>query len=434
MTVKLSEFRQNIELSNSFYDDTQTSGKKIKDLERILEVVKRINGSLIVEDVLEQVLFEAIKLTESERGFIVLQNNAGQLEYRLGLDQKGEKLPEHFFNISTTVIEDVFQTGQSKFIEGAQTDTDNNRSKSILRLALQTILCSPLIVDGKKIGVIYVDSKFLHKIKNRQTTYTFEILAGQAAIAINNAQVYEQLEIAKEKSEASNRLKTDFLAQISHEIRTPINAMLSFSSYLKDELEESITDDVAVGFDMIESGGRRLIRTIDLILNMSEVQAGTYEPSFKNIELESHLLKPIISEYRNLAEGRKLKLYYTSGLEPKQTINCDRHTVAQILIQLLDNAVKYTEIGHLEVIVDKDENDQIFIEIKDTGIGISEKYLTKLFTPFSQEDTGYTRKYEGTGLGLALVKKYADINGAEIVVESEKGCGSSFRLIFPRKY
>jgi hypothetical protein len=112
------------------------------------------------------------------------------LEYKLGLDSENNFLDEKFFNVSTTVVEDVFFTGQSKFIEGAQSDTDNDPSKSILRLELQTILCSPLITEDKKIGVIYVDSKHLHKIKIKDLTDTFEILAGQAAIAIRNAQLF----------------------------------------------------------------------------------------------------------------------------------------------------------------------------------------------------------------------------------------------------
>ncbi len=140
---------------------------------------------------LELVLKNAIRITQSERGFIVLQNAAGDLEFKLGLNEKNENLPKQFFEVSNTVVEDVFQNGQSIFLEGAQSDTAYDTTKSILKLDLQTILCSPLITNGKKIGVIYVDSKHLHKIKVREITGTFEILAGQAATAIRNAQLYD---------------------------------------------------------------------------------------------------------------------------------------------------------------------------------------------------------------------------------------------------
>ncbi|MEJ2494941.1 MAG: GAF domain-containing protein, partial [Ignavibacteriaceae bacterium] len=136
-------------------------------------------------------LKNAIRLTNSERGFIVLKDEKGQLEYRLGLDSQNNELPAKSFNVSNSVVDDVFLTGQSIFLEGAQSDTDYDTTKSILKLDLQTILCSPLITDNKKIGVIYVDSKYLQKIKIREITGTFEILAGQAAAAIRNAQLYD---------------------------------------------------------------------------------------------------------------------------------------------------------------------------------------------------------------------------------------------------
>ena len=163
----------------------------MKSLEAILNIVNTINRSLILEDVLELVLKNAIRLTQSERGFIVLQNNSGDLEFKLGMNEQNENLPKQLFEVSNTVVEDVFKNGQSIFLEGAQSDTAYDTTKSILKLDLQTILCSPLITNGKKIGVIYVDSKHLHKIKVREITGTFEILAGQAATAIRNAQLYD---------------------------------------------------------------------------------------------------------------------------------------------------------------------------------------------------------------------------------------------------
>ncbi len=189
--MKFSEFKKNIDdgIKNVIADSE--SSDRTKSLEAILNIVNTINRSLILEDVLELVLKNAIRLTQSERGFIVLQNAAGELEFKLGLNEQNENLPKQLFEVSNTVVEDVFQNGQSIFLEGAQSDTAYDTTKSILKLDLQTILCSPLITNGKKIGVIYVDSKHLHKIKVREITGTFEILAGQAATAIRNAQLYD---------------------------------------------------------------------------------------------------------------------------------------------------------------------------------------------------------------------------------------------------
>ncbi len=205
--MKFSEFKKNIDdgIKNVIAEDE--SSERLKNLEAILNVVNTINRSLILDDVLELVLKNSIRLTNSERGFIVLQNESGDLEFKLGLDDQNENLPKQSFEVSTTVVEDVFHNGQSIFIEGAQSDATYDPTRSILKLDLQTILCSPLITNGKKIGVIYVDSKHLHKIKVREITGTFEILAGQAATAIRNAQLFDgQLNAYNALQEANSQL------------------------------------------------------------------------------------------------------------------------------------------------------------------------------------------------------------------------------------
>ncbi len=425
--MKLSEFKETVVHKDSVSTSVE-AGNKIKDLELILDVLKNINSSLILEDVLEQVLTHAIKITESERGFIVLKNEEDELEYKLGLDSKGIKLPEHFFNISTTVVEDVFKTGRSKFIEGAQSDTNNHPSKSILKLALQTILCSPLVIDEKKIGVIYVDSKFLHKINNRQITYTFEILAGQAAIAIRNAQLYKDLSNAKEKVEASDKLKTAFLSQMSHEIRTPINIILNYNALIREEFRDKIKDRMQFIFDGVESSGNRLIRTLDNILNMSSIQSGNFEIHSTRINLYN-MLTDIITEFSSSAVSKNLELILTSKVKD-YVINGDEYSVMQIFHNLIDNALKYTQEGKVELLIYDDANENICVDVMDTGIGISKDYLPRLFSPFSQEEIGYSRRFDGSGLGLALVKKFVELNHCDVSVKSEKSVGTTFTLTF----
>ena len=152
--MKFSEFKEEIDNKLNETISQDESSERVKNLNLILDIVNTINRSLILEDVLELVLKYAIELTNSDRGFIVLENESGKLDYRLGLDSGDNKLPQSSFNVSNTVVEDVYRTGQSKFIEGAQSDTNYDSSKSIFRLELQTILCSPLITGDKKIGVI----------------------------------------------------------------------------------------------------------------------------------------------------------------------------------------------------------------------------------------------------------------------------------------
>ena len=246
---------------------------------------------------------------------------------------------------------------------------------------------------------------------------------------VTDLKIYEdELRAAKDKAEDSNKLKSEFLAQMSHEIRTPVNTILSFSSLIREEIEDNLNDDLKTSFFLMENAGKRIVRTVELILNLSELQLGTYELNKKQIDL-SPILFEITLEYRQQAKDKGLKIFFENN---KNNINvlADEFTIYQIFENLINNAVKYTESGSINVKLWAEKN-SIIAEVEDTGIGISEDFFPELFSPFTQEDQGYTRLYEGNGLGLSLVKKYCELNNAEIKVESEKGKGSKFIVIFP---
>jgi len=236
---------------------------------------------------------------------------------------------------------------------------------------------------------------------------------------------------AKEKAEESDRLKSEFLAQMSHEIRTPINTIMNFTSLLRMEMEDSLSEDLSGSFNSIENAANRLLRTINLVLNMSDVESGTYEARPDYLNLIEDILTPVFSEFARAADMKNLGLNLISKTEDIKIFG-DNYTITQIIANLIDNAIKYTDAGSVDIIL-SDKKECLQISIKDTGIGIAKEYLPKLFQKFSQEEQGYTRRYEGNGLGLALVKEYCEINRAEISVESEKGKGSCFNILLPRK-
>lgn len=251
-----------------------------------------------------------------------------------------------------------------------------------------------------------------------------------AANDITERKIFEEELIkAKEKAEKSDRLKTEFLAQISHEIRTPINSILSFTSYLHDELKDTNINDINNIFEIIHKAGNRITRTIDMILNMSELQTGSYEPNFKTINLFENVIKNISSGFNRIAAAKNL-YFNIDNKTDNPIVYGDEYTLNQIFDNLINNAFKYTPAGKIEVTVGRNGNDKLYAEVSDTGIGISEEFLNILFEPFSQEEQGYTRKFEGNGLGLALVKKYCEINNAEINVKSKKGVGTAFKVTF----
>jgi signal transduction histidine kinase len=171
------------------------------------------------------------------------------------------------------------------------------------------------------------------------------------------------------------------------------------------------------------------VRTIDSILNMSELSLGTYKPNKKKIDILA-IVENLYNEYKSAAARKNLQFNVNNNAD-FSLIYSDDYSVYQIIANLIDNAIKYTKEGGIAITLNN-LDDVLEVKISDTGIGISEEYQKSLFTAFSQEEHGYTRKFEGTGLGMSLVKRYCDLIGAGIEVESKKKVGTTFTLTFPQ--
>ncbi len=241
----------------------------------------------------------------------------------------------------------------------------------------------------------------------------------------------EQLQIAKKKVEAANKLKSEFLAQMSHEIRTPINVLISYTSLLQAELEDKLDPELKEAFHAISLAGDRIIRTVELILNMTDLQTGSFEPHFQKWDVYDQILRRVFFEYLPKAKEKNLALILN---EPEGDTHAavDEFSVRHIFANIIDNAIKYTHKGQVNIRAYRNPDNKLTFEISDTGIGIDEKYIPHLFEAFSQEQQGYTRKFEGNGLGLALVKQYCDINDIDIEIKSEKGKGTTVYLTFKK--
>ncbi len=290
--------------------------------------------------------------------------------------------------------------------EGNQVNKESYRKKKDGTLVYVQIIGVPAIVNDKIVGIysMYVD-------------------------LTQRKEAEDKMKLAKELAEQSDRLKSEFLAQMSHEIRTPLNVMAGNVDYLKDLFSEKMDADACECFDGLDLASKRIIRTIDLILNVSELQTSGYKPLLKQIEINFEVLNKLYHEHQLSAKQKGLELIYKCELKETKIL-ADEYSVTQIFANLIDNAIKYTKKGKVEILLDKNSSGNIMVEIKDTGIGMSKEFLSRMFEPFVQEDHGFSRNYDGTGLGLALTKRYCDINNAIIEVESEKNVGSTFRVIF----
>jgi PAS domain S-box-containing protein len=240
----------------------------------------------------------------------------------------------------------------------------------------------------------------------------------------------QEITEAKEKAEAANELKDAFIANISHEIRTPLNGVLGMTSIIKDVFSNQITPIEEEFFRGIDRSSKRIIRTVDMILNFSRLQVGEFKSNPKKIDLNNVLFE-LSEDFNLIARQRKLELKYENKIG-NVMIQSDIYCLNQVLSNLLDNAVKYTRVGSVEIILYINNENNICIDIKDTGIGISEEYMDQIFHPYSQEEVGYTRAYEGVGLGLSLVKKFLFLIDADIFVKSKKGIGTTFTITFAK--
>jgi PAS domain S-box-containing protein len=234
---------------------------------------------------------------------------------------------------------------------------------------------------------------------------------------------------ARDAALEASRLKSAFLANMSHEIRTPLNVILGFTGLLADTLEPP-DDSKRKLIDTIRRASRRLLMTVQGILDMSRIETGAFEIHPVSVDV-AKIVSEQVHELEPQARAKGLALECRLGAE-RPVVVFDEYCLRGALINLIDNAIKFTASGSVVVTVDGVALGDVSVEVTDTGVGIASSYLPRLFEPFTQEESGYSRAFDGTGLGLALTREYLERNGARIEVESEKGKGSRFRIAIPR--
>jgi len=295
-------------------------------------------------------------------------------------------------------------------------------------VALRTMLCVPMMVEGKPIGVLAMWRDAVAPFAEREVAL-LRTFADQAVIAIQNARLVNEIQHKSRELEVANKHKSAFLASMSHELRTPLNAIIGFSEVLIARLFGELNDKQDDYLKDIHSSGKHLLNLINDVLDLSKVEAGRMDLETSQFDLPVALSDAMtLIRERAMKHGIELGLEVQAGLGP---IVADERKFKQILLNLLSNAVKFTpDNGRVDVRAVRIDGG-VEVSVRDTGIGIAPKDQEAVFEEFRQVGTDYTSKQEGTGLGLALTRRFVELHGGRIWLASELGKGSTFYFTIP---
>ncbi len=309
----------------------------------------------------------------------------------------------------------------------------------------KSVMVMPLESPNRVVGALTLGRKQVKPFTDLEQALV-RVIANQAAISLDNASLHasaqrqlqeialqkHELEVANAQIRENSRLKSEFLANMSHELRTPLNSILGFSEILKDNLAGKMTPQQEQEcLANIHSSGRHLLNLVNDVLDLSKIEAGRLELQYEEFQVGS-CISEVLTVVRPLAERASINLVVELDNE-SALLRADKGKLKQILYNLLANAIKFTPEGGQAVVKTrtKPRAGQLILQVKDSGIGIDPEHHEQIFSEFFQVQAAADRRFEGTGLGLALVKRLVGLHGGTIKVDSQLGRGATFTVTLP---
>jgi two-component system, NtrC family, sensor kinase len=425
---------ENVRLFQELETRTRELARSVEELKALGEVGQAVSLSLDLETVLTTIVGRAVQLSGTNGG-VIYEYNETTHEFLLRASQRVEQeLLEELRAAPIRLGEGAVGRAATIRTPVQVLDILNDREYTarvrpvLAGLGYRSILAVPLLREERIVGGLVVwrqeTGSFAPEVVNLLQTF-----ATQSVLAIQNARLFREIEDKSRQIEAANRHKSEFLANMSHELRTPLNAIIGFSEVLGERLFGELNEKQAEYTDDILTSGRHLLSLINEILDLSKVEAGRME-----LELTSFDLPLAIDNARTFVRERATKHGITLDVAVDERLGDyvgDERKIKQILLNLLSNAVKFTpEAGRIGINA-KQTDGAVEISVSDTGIGIAPEDQPKIFEEFRQVGSDYAHKSEGTGLGLTLAKKFVELHGGRIWVESEVGKGSKFTFTLP---
>ena len=426
---------ENVRLFQEVQARTRELARLVEELKALGEVGQAVSSTLELETVLTRIASHAVQLSGADGGAIYEYNEAAQEFHLRGGHQIEKELIEA---LRTTPI----RLGSGAIGRAAMsrepvevTDVLDERQYAATRfrpllgrLGYRSLLAVPLLREDRIMGGLTIyrrtTGNFSTEVVNLLQTF-----ATQSVLAIQNARLFREIEDKGRQLEAANRHKSEFLANVSHELRTPLNAIIGFSEVLLEKLFGELNEKQNEYVDDILSSGRHLLSLINDILDLSKIEAGRMELELTKFDLPAAVENALIL-VRERATRQGVKLERVVDERLGEFVG-DERKIKQVLLNLLSNAVKFTpEEGQIRVEA-RLGTGSVIMSIADSGIGIAPQDQEAIFEEFRQVRTNFARKHEGTGLGLALTRKFVEMHGGKIWVESEVGKGSRFIFTLP---
>ncbi len=338
-----------------------------------------------------------------------------------------------------------WSVAQRKAVRVADATTDSRFKTLSSGTTPKSVMVMPLESPNRVVGALTLGRKTVKPFTDLEQALV-RVIANQAAISVDNAALHasaqrqlqeialqkHELEVANAQIRENSRLKSEFLANMSHELRTPLNSILGFSEILKDNLAGKMSPQQEQEcLENIHSSGRHLLNLVNDVLDLSKIEAGRLELQYEEFQVGTCLAE-VLTVVRPLSERAGVNLVVELDNEAT-LLRADKGKFKQILYNLLSNAIKFTPEGGQAVIRTrtKPRAGQLVLQIKDSGIGIDPDHHDQIFSEFFQVQAAADRQFEGTGLGLALVKRLVGLHGGTIKVDSQLGRGASFTVTLP---